>query len=319
MSLWPSRSLSPAPLPAPSPSPSPSLSLSLSLSLSMPSPSPPSPSQSAAPVLACRGLVVRLGSRTVLDGLDATLRPGWTAVVGPNGAGKSTWLRALAGLLPVAAGSVTLGGRPLADWAPRDRARQLAWLAQQDADAGGADLLARDIVRLARLPHTGLTGALSAADEAAVAAAMAETEATAYGARRLGELSGGERQRVLLARALAVQAPVLLLDEPTAHLDAPHQRALLAGLRQRAAAGATVVTVLHDLTLALAADRVLVVAGGRVGAEGPPSDPALRRALCEVFDHALQIVAVPGDDAAAPRWVALPALDATQNPAPIRR
>jgi iron complex transport system ATP-binding protein len=253
------------------------------------------------------GVEARLGGRAVLQDVNLGFGPGWTALVGPNGAGKSTLLRVLAGLLPVSAGQVRLQGRALAAHTVRERGLALAWLAQQGEAVG--DLTARDIVRLARLPHTGLVGARSASDEVAVQAALAETEAGALAERRLDELSGGERQRVLLARALAVGAPVLLLDEPTTHLDAPHQRALLRGLLQRARSGAAVVSVLHDLSLALAADRVVVLAGGRVRADGPPQCPALRAALEAVFEHAIRIQPVAGGPAAAaPRWVAVPVL-----------
>lgn len=251
------------------------------------------------------GLRLRLGGRVVVDAVSLRLQPGqWVALVGPNGAGKSSLLSLLAGLRLAEAGQVTLAGRPLADWPLRERGRQIAWLSQQ-GEADG-EIAAIDVVRLGRLPHQGLFGAPTAADEAAVAAAMAETECTALAGRRLSALSGGERQRVLLARALAVAAPVLLLDEPTTHLDAPHQRALLRGLARAAAGGATVVAVLHDLNLALCADRLLVMAGGRLVADGPPADAAVRDTLVAVFDHALQIVAL--DQAGTRRWVALPAL-----------
>ena len=149
-----------------------------------------------------------------------------------------------------------------------------------------------------------LLGAPDAADEAAVAQAMAETECSALATRRLSELSGGERQRVLLARALAVQASVLLLDEPTTHLDAPHQRALLRSLAARTRAGAAVAAVLHDPTLALCADRVVVLQAGRIAADGRPDDAALRDALVRVFDHAFTIEAVAVDGST--RWVAVP-------------
>ena len=255
------------------------------------------------PLLAASGLTLRLGGRTVLDGLSLAFPAGqWTAIVGPNGAGKSTLLAALAGLREPSAGEVRLRGRALGDWPARERAQRLAWLAQ----GGGSDgeIAARDVVRLGRLPRHGLLGSPDAADEAAVDAAMAETESSAFAARPLRQLSGGERQRVLLARALAVQAEVLLLDEPTAHLDAPHQRALLTGLAARARQGAAVVTVLHDLTLALAASRVLLLQDGRLQADGEPGDPALHAAIEQVFRGAfgIQPVSVHG----VRRWVAVP-------------
>jgi iron complex transport system ATP-binding protein len=169
-----------------------------------------------------RDVHVRRGARDVVDGVTLGLRAGeWAAVVGPNGAGKSSLLLALAGLLPSWRGEVCRQGRLLADWSARERARQVAWLSQQ-GEADG-DIAARDVVRLGRLPRHGLFGAVSAEDEAAVDAAMDETASREHADRRLGELSGGERQRVLLARVWAMDAPVLLLDEPTAHLDAPHQ------------------------------------------------------------------------------------------------
>ena len=256
-------------------------------------------------VLGARDLVLCLGGRRVVDGLSLDLRPGeWTAVVGPNGAGTSTLLQLLAGLRAPDAGQVQLAGRPLLDWPPRQRAQQLAWLSQQGEAEG--DIAARDVVRLGRLPRHGLLGLPEAADEAAVDAAMAETECSSWAASRLNDLSGGERQRVLLARALAVDAGVLLLDEPTTHLDAPHQRAVLRSLAARAQAGAAVAVVLHDLTLALAADRVLLMQAGRLVADGAPGDPALHTALVAVFDAAFSIEAVSAQGRR--RWVAVPTL-----------
>jgi iron complex transport system ATP-binding protein len=258
-----------------------------------------------APPLQARGLGLRLGGRRVLEGLSFDLHgAAWTVIVGPNGAGKSTLLQVLAGLREPDAGEVRLDGRSLAQWPPRERAQRLAWLAQQGEAEG--EIAARDVVRLARLPRHGLLGAPDAADEAAVSAAMQETECAEFATRRLSELSGGERQRVLLARALAVGAPVLLLDEPTTHLDAPHQRALVRGLLARAREGAAVLAVLHDLTLALAADRLLVLDQGRLAADGPPADPALRAALVAVFGGAFSIERV--GTAQGARWVALPTL-----------
>lgn len=251
-----------------------------------------------------RDLRVRLGGTDVLQGVSIALGAGrWTAIVGPNGAGKSTLLRTLAGLQP-AQGLVTLQGRPLHAIAHRERAGLLSWLAQQPETA--AELDALDVVRLGRLPRHGLLGQPTAEDEAEVQRAMLRCECTAFADRRLATLSGGERQRVLLARALAVRAPVLLLDEPTTHLDPPHQSALVQLMREEARAGATVVSVLHDLTLALAADRLVVMARGRLVAEGPPGDTAVRAALESVFDHALHIVQVPTAEGIT--WAALPRL-----------
>ena len=255
--------------------------------------------------LQARSLSLRLGARRVVDAVSLELRAGeWVALVGPNGAGKSCLLALLAGLRRADGGQVLLQGRPLSAWPLRERAQALAWLAQQ----GGADgdIAAIDVVRLGRLPRHGLFGVTDAADETAVRQAMAETECEAHAARRLNGLSGGERQRVLLARALAVQAGVLLLDEPTSHLDAPHQRALLRSLADCTRRGVAVAAVMHDPTLALAADRVLVMRQGRIVADGPPADPALQAALVEVFDGAFSIEALTVQGRR--RWVAVPQL-----------
>jgi iron complex transport system ATP-binding protein len=264
----------------------------------------------AAPApLQARGVGAVLGAREVLRGVDCTLRRGcWTAIVGPNGAGKSTLLRVLAGLLPATQGDVRLLDRPLAGWSARERGQRIAWLAQQPGDAA-AELSVRDVVMLGRLPHLGLIGTPGPCDDAVVEQAMALTECGAWRDRRMDSLSGGERQRALLARALAVQAPVLLLDEPTTHLDPPHQVALVRLLLQLAhAQSLAVASVLHDLSLALQADRLLVMAQGRVQAEGPCDDDAVRGALAEVFQHAVRIERLQG------RWVAVPALDRHADP-----
>jgi iron complex transport system ATP-binding protein len=259
--------------------------------------------------LHAEGVRVRLGDVVVVDGVDLALPPGtWTALVGPNGAGKSSLVGALAGLRPLAGGRVqarTAGAGASAGTnvrAPGERgwARTVAWLAQT-CEAEG-DIGVRDVVRLGRLPHHGVFGAPGAADEAAVEAAMRETGIVGLAGRRLRSLSGGERQRVLLARALAVDAPVLLLDEPATHLDAPHQQSLVRAVRRQAARGGCALTVLHDLTQALMADRVVVLAGGRVVAEGPRGDEALHRRIEAAFDHAFEIGHVGAQD----RWVAVP-------------
>jgi len=262
----------------------------------------------AACAVRTRGLTVSLGrgaaAHLALREVSVDIRAGaWTAVVGPNGAGKSTLLRSVAGLLSSAAvsGEVDVLGRPLADWGERERARALAWLAQGGvADRGADDLCVRDVVMLGRLPHQSWWGAPSDADHAAVERALRDTGAWAWRERPLGALSGGERQRVLLARALAVQAPVMLMDEPLAHLDPPHQADWLAVVRERVRAGQTVVSVLHEITLALMADDVLVMREGRVHYAGPSDTPEARHALLDVFDSRLALHRVEGG------WVVLP-------------
>ena len=240
-------------------------------------------------------LGVSLGSTRALDDVSIGFEPGWTAIVGPNGAGKSTLLRALAGLQLPHSGSVQLNGRAMAGWSDRERATRIAWLGQQAEMTG--ELTAREVVQLGRLPHLGLFGAPTPRDDAVVDAAMRDAECSSWQTRRLQELSGGERQRVLIARALAVDAAILLLDEPTTHLDPPHQIALVRLLRQRAAGGVTVVSVLHDLALALLADRLVVLDRGRLCAVGRSDEPRLHDALIGVFSGAIRIERVGA------RWV----------------
>ena len=246
-----------------------------------------------SPLLQASDLHVALGGQRVLQGIDLDLGAGWTAIVGPNGAGKSTLLRALAGLQPVDSGRVQVQGQDLAALLPQQRARRLAWLAQGGQTSG--ELTVRETVQLGRIAQRGLLGVLDATDARAVALAMEQTGCTAWARRRLQALSGGERQRVLLARVLATEAPVLLLDEPTTHLDAPHQVALarlFARLARSTAHDGTpraVVTVLHDLPIAMHADRVLVLQAGRLVADGAPASAALHRALEQVFDHAVHV------------------------------
>ena len=249
-------------------------------------------------VLSAQDIDVCLGDTQVLHGVSLALSPGWTAIVGPNGAGKSTLLRALSGLLPLQRGEVQLMGKSLQAWSPRERARHIAWLAQQGQAYG--ELSVRDVVELGRLPHLGLFGVPGAEDARLVEQAMQATECSAWAQRPLHKLSGGERQRCLLARALAVHAPVLLLDEPTTHLDPPHQMAVVR-LLQRLAPQTTVASVLHDLPLALQADRVLILRAGRVVAQGAHDDPALHEALCEVFEHAIRIQRIGARFVAVPR------------------
>lgn len=254
-----------------------------------------------APALQARALKVRLGDRQVLGGLSLALPAGrWTAIVGPNGAGKSTLLRALAGMEsgPGVQGEVELLGRPLRQWSARERACSLAWLGQNQPVAG--DMRVQDVVMLGRLPHQGWLAAPSQADHAAVEQALRQTQGWDWRMRSVGSLSGGERQRVLLARALAVEAPLLLMDEPLASLDPPHQSDWLAIVRRHVARGGTAVSVLHEITMALHADALVVLGAGQVVHHGPCHDAATHRAVEQVFDGRLRVQAVGRQHVALP-------------------
>ena len=221
----------------------------------------------ASAALSCEHLAVSYGSRKVLGGVSVSFAAGqWSAVVGPNGCGKSTLLRALAGIIKARAGRIVLQGRALQSWPRRERARRLAWLAQF---SGSTDLTAGEVVSLGRFAHGGWLGARQPQDEVAIHRAMTATGSLAWSNRRLSSLSGGERQRVYLARALAAEAPVLLLDEPTTHLDPPHQEDVVRLLREQSRGAAVcVVSAIHDLSLALAADRLIVMGQNRLVGQG---------------------------------------------------
>lgn len=220
----------------------------------------------------------------------------WTSIVGPNGAGKSTLLKCLAGLLSHQ-GEVRLLGRPWSDWTGRECARQLAWLGQNQGS--GDDLRVWDVVMLGRLPHQSWLAPANEEDRAEVEKALRATQAWEWRERVLGQLSGGERQRVLLARALAVQAKVLLMDEPLANLDPPHQVDWMVLVKELVTQGRTVVSVLHEIPMALCADEMVVMSHGQVMHHGPCSDPSTHRALEGVFENRIQVQWLQG------QWVAL--------------
>jgi iron complex transport system ATP-binding protein len=211
--------------------------------------------------------------REVLRSVDLTLARGdLVALVGTNGSGKTTLLRLLTGVLQPDAGAVRFEGRPLADWRRLDLARRVAVLPQQlDLPVG---FRVAELVGMGRAPHARRLFASTEADERAVARALADAGALDLADRFAEELSGGERQRLLVAMALAQEPDLLLLDEPTLHLDLAHQVALLAAIRRlRDQRGLTVLAVLHDLNLAAAfAPRVAILDEGRVVADGPPAE-----------------------------------------------
>jgi iron complex transport system ATP-binding protein len=241
------------------------------------------------------------GAIEALRGIDLAVPAGrWSAIVGPNGAGKTTLLKALSQLLPYT-GRVQLLGREAREWEHKERARAIAWLGQNES--GAEDLLALDVVMLGRVPHQSWLGTASAQDRAVVEAAMRETQCWDWRGRPLARLSGGERQRVLLARALAVRAPILIMDEPLANLDPPHQADWLRIVRRHVAGGGTALTVLHELTMALHADEMVVMAQGCVIHQGACAQPATHRALEQVFEGRVGVHSLEG------QWLALPRVE----------
>jgi ABC-type Mn2+/Zn2+ transport system ATPase subunit len=236
----------------------------------------------SAPALRAEGLEVGYGRQPVVGGISLAVPPGGSlALVGTNGSGKTTLLRTLVGLLPGLGGRVRVLGGP-----PGAAPARVAYLAQIPAGAFVLPLRARDVVAMGRYARRRLLGRMRREDHAAVDAAMARMGVTALAEASLPELSGGQRQRVHLAQALAWEADLLVLDEPTGGLD-PAARALLAdALAKERRRGAAVVVSTHDIRDAMAADQALLLAR-RVVACGPPGEVLTRDALLETFGLAL--------------------------------
>ncbi|KQR07703.1 heme ABC transporter ATP-binding protein [Cellulomonas sp. Leaf334] len=241
----------------------------------------------SAPVLRAEGVRLAYGPATVLDGVDLDVHGGEVvALVGPNGAGKSSLLSILAGDPHPDAGRVLLDAVDLRAIDVAALARRRGVLLQENRLA--FPFTVRDVVRMGRAPWRGT--AREDEDDAVVADAMVRADVTALAVRTFPTLSGGEKARTSLARVLAQEPGVLLLDEPTAALDIRHQETVLAEARGRAAAGAAVVVVLHDLTLAAAyADRVVLLDAGRVRADGPPRSVLTADLLSEVYGHPVEV------------------------------
>lgn len=233
--------------------------------------------------LRAEGLTVDLGSARILEDASLDVAAGEVVgLIGPNGAGKSTLLRALLGLVPVRSGDITLDGQSLAEMAPKDRARLLAY-APQGAPVHWP-LTVERLVELGRMPHLGPWQNLSPEDHERVEAALVATETTHLKTRIVTSLSGGERAGVMLARAIAVGAPWLLADEPVASLDPYHQIEVMEILRDLAGDKTGVVVVLHDLALAMRfCDRVFLLDKGRGVASGPPQEVLNTENLEQVY------------------------------------
>jgi iron complex transport system ATP-binding protein len=240
--------------------------------------------------IAAEGLRHDYGRGPVLDGVCLAVGAGEiVGVIGPNGSGKTTLVRLLAGVLRPQAGHVTLDGARLDALPRREIARRLAVVPQDSALE--FPFTALEVVLMGRAPHLPPLAFPRARDLAIAREAMTRLEVTAVEDRTLLQLSGGERQRVLLARALAQQPRVLLLDEPTTHLDLRHQTGIYDTVRGLARIeGVAVLSVLHDLNLAaLYCDRLLLLARGRIVAEGPPEEVLVATRLADAYGVAVHV------------------------------
>jgi iron complex transport system ATP-binding protein len=244
-------------------------------------------------LLAAHGVRVDLGGQPVLRGVDLEVHPGEiVGLLGPNGAGKSTFMRAATRLVPLASGDIELTGRPLTDLGRRDIARTAA-VVQQLPEAP-ATMLVEELVLLGRNPHLGLLGRESAHDYAVVADAMRRAGCAEFAARPLHTLSGGQRRRAFIARALAQEPRLLLLDEPNANLDVQAQAEAFELLRQLARDGVGVLVAVHDLTLAAAyCDRAVLLVEGRVIASGTPAEVVTPEIVARVYGDRVMVIPHP--------------------------
>jgi iron complex transport system ATP-binding protein len=254
--------------------------------------------------LTLDGVTARYGTRVVASDVSVSVEQGgWLAIIGPNGAGKSSLLKAIVGVVSHD-GSILLDGAPASALSNRERARTVAYAPQtpQLPDR----LTVTDYVLLGRTPHLSPLAREGRADLAVVSNVLARLDLTTLAARALQTLSGGERQRAVLARVLAQQAGLLLLDEPTTGLDIGHAQALLDLIdRLRHEEGATVVSTLHDLTLsAQYASQLLLLDKGKVVATGKPADVLTRETIERHYDARIEVLhTAEGRPVIAPRRV----------------
>jgi iron complex transport system ATP-binding protein len=246
-----------------------------------------------APLLAVGDLHVTIGDAHILDGIDLELRSGeLLGLAGPNGAGKTTLLRAVTGVVTADRGRIELDGATLSSFSRLELARRIA-VVQQLPEAP-ATITVGELVLLGRNPYLSLLGRESAHDYRVAAEAMQRAGCEIFADRALGTLSGGERRRAFIARALAQQPSLLLLDEPTANLDPDAQGAIFETLRELAQEGAGVLVVAHDLTLAGAyCDRIALMDGGRIVATGTPSEVLTAETVRRIYGERVSVMHHP--------------------------
>ncbi len=271
--------------------------------------------------ISCRNLSVRYGRREVLRAIDLDLPAGeLLGIIGPNGSGKTTLLRAVLGVAP-SSGTVAIDGVPLERMSPRDVALRVAVVPQ--APQLPDSFSVADVVAMGRNPHLGFLAGEGAADRRAIWTALEQADTLELARRPVGELSGGERQRVVIARALAQEAPILFLDEPTTHLDIGHQAEMLHLVaRLRRERNLTVVVVLHDLSIAARfCPRLILLDQGRIVADGAPETVIREEILDRVYGPGVRLlrledgetVVVPDIDAVAENGDPRPPLSAADS------
>jgi iron complex transport system ATP-binding protein len=244
--------------------------------------------------IKAEGVAIALGPRMVVNGVSFEVAAGSVCgLLGPNGAGKTTLLRAVAGLVPLRAGDIRIMGKSIRAWRRPDLARKLALLPQSPTLPALFDV--RSVVALGRTPYLGWLASERRDDARAIATAMREADVEEFAERPVGQLSGGEQRRVALARALAQETPILLLDEPTSSLDLRYQASTLALVRRLASdRGLTALVVLHDLTLSSQfCDKVVLMADGRLLAAGIPADVFEPATLSAAFGTPLTAIPHP--------------------------
>ena len=245
-------------------------------------------------MLVARGLIVQFGERKVVENVSFELERGQILVLlGPNGAGKTTLIRALNGTVPVASGEILLGGKPLLSHSRREIAKRVAVVAQENETKFPVTVL--EYVLAGRFANGSAFGWETEKDIDVAREALRNCDLEEYGSRLMNELSGGERQRVVMARALATDARVLLLDEPTANLDLAHQAMMFRLVRERCrGCNASAIVITHDLNLAAEfADRVMLLRGGEMFALGTPEEVLTDANVKEVYNVQVLLDANP--------------------------
>lgn len=235
-------------------------------------------------MISIKNLTAGYGAKTILKDLNVQAGKGqFIALLGPNGSGKSTLLKAISGIIEPNSGQIEVGGLNIRSLSRRARAKMIAYLTQGREAAPGLEV--SDILEIGRAPFRGRLGKLSSVDGLAIERAASRTEVERFKTRKFETLSGGEQARVLLARALALEAPVLLADEPIAALDPFYQISTMEILQEEARSGKLVIAALHDLALASQfADQVWLLSEGLLAAAGPPQDALTAKTLKAVFN-----------------------------------